>query len=94
MASAIDQNVDHMKNINDGSQVGKIYDKYNQLHYISIDWNRNSHEILDDIIKKFKIAEECNSIITFYLTFPSYPKNNSLLNYFNNFQKKITSTVQ
>jgi hypothetical protein len=51
-----------------------------------IDWNQSYDELFKDISEKFQIIEDCDSSITLYLTFPSYPENNLLLNFFKSFQ--------
>ena len=66
MASTIDQ---HDQNF----EKHQSFTEKTQLSYVTIDWNKNASEIFDDIIEKFQIHETCDTTITVYLTFPSYP---------------------
>ncbi|CAF0951489.1 unnamed protein product [Adineta steineri] len=93
LTSAIDQNQENFEKVKYQFQVDNGNDNKKELHYISINWDRKSSDILDDIRQKFKIIEQCNSTITFYLTFPSYPENSLLLKFFENFQKKLNIPI-
>ncbi|CAF1310799.1 unnamed protein product [Rotaria sordida] len=63
-----------------------IEDTKTNFQYLEINWNQSYSEILHNIVDKFKINQDCSSTITFYLTFPSYPKQDLLSNFFKKFQ--------
>lgn len=81
MVSSIDQYDKEVEN-------KPSYTESTQLNYVSIDWSKNTSDILDDIINKFQISETCNTIITLYLAFPSYPEKKLLSNFFRSFERK------
>jgi len=96
LASTIDkiekQNEDHEKskykqNVNEELKNENSDEKFGELNYEFIDWNRSPTEIYDDILKNFHVDKYCDSILTFYLTFPSYPESNTLIEFIQNFQK-------
>ena len=90
LASAINQNENHLEKNTSKSQMNDtINHNQKQLNYISINWEQSSYEIYDTICKRFQIDGDCNSRPTLYVTFPSYPENNLLLNFFQNFQNKL-----
>ena len=91
------QTEDHQKskykqNVTDELDKDNQDESYNEINYEFIDWSQSSTEIYQSIVKNFHISEECNSIVTLYLTFPSYPQDNGLVNFLEAFQGNTNKT--
>jgi hypothetical protein len=69
-----------------------IEDVDNEWQHLSMSWEQSPDKIVKDITNRFGITENCNSIVTFYVTFPSYPETDILSTFFKQFQYPLNKS--